>query len=293
MKQAWQAVIVTALCALLGTEAHGQQSRDTDPYEMLRVGIPAMKTLVIQSLDKSEGDFIRDIYIYADPRGSTNAVAYKNQRTGRREIVIFAGLAQMFEQLGIYFLATQTNLGCAQDFLISVYQRWQDNTNRVIAGLPLLGNEIAPHEFFGGRPQCASIDRRFATPSTDDVNFDLYLINTSLMIVLLHECAHHVLHHVDNPPRSLAESRDQEDQADIWALKRLSRTGFDPYYAVAFVGHAVMTGGATLEDESHATHPLGSRRVLRMLDAVLASTTDDAELKRIRELRDQIANMIR
>src|ERR1039458_9417577 len=111
------------------------------------------------------------------------------------------------------------------------------------------------------------------------------------MLVLLHECAHQVLGYVDNPPRSLSESRDQEDQADIWAVKRLPRLRYDLSFAFAFFGHAMLTGGGTLENEKHSTHPLGGRRVLHVLDTVIPTLADPSDQRRVREMRDQVAAM--
>src|SRR3569833_2197769 len=70
---------------------------DLATYNELRVLIENFKSFVVERIGEPEASIIRDVHVRVDPRGWTNAVAYRNTKSGAREIAIYTGLYGMYK----------------------------------------------------------------------------------------------------------------------------------------------------------------------------------------------------
>lgn len=93
----------------------------------------------------------------------------------------------------------------------------------------------------------------------------------STAFVIAHELAHHVLGHSDTPPKSLQESREREEAADLWACKTLLRSGYMPIAGVLSLTMFYFMDQDAIKHERQRTHPAEIRRIEAMIDATLGN----------------------
>jgi hypothetical protein len=87
------------------------------------------------------------------------------------------------------------------------------------------------------------------------------LIMSAHFSVLLHELGHHVLGHLESPPRNLAESRSREMAADEYSCQALMDNGFIPLGAVVSLSLLYALREGDIVYEGQETHPAEIRRL--------------------------------
>lgn len=198
------------------------------------------------------------------------------------EIRISAGTAWVFQQLAAVQIAEQLQgfQGCSRDYLEYFALNVNENSDRASQGLSVRP-VLSPGGFgrrYGG-PCDGFQDQSIFHPAM----IDAYAaqMNASLTFLYLHELAHHTLGHVQSGNRRLSVSRDQEADADQWAIRVMIEGNLAaPAAAFPLMHFLVLMGGATLEDEKRSTHPLGMRRMRDTMRyaADLHYRNDDDEL---------------
>jgi len=132
---------------------------------------------------------------------------------------------------------------------------------------------------------CEGSEQIFASMDSHQRQVVADFIQISVAAVILHEIAHHILGHVDNPPSSkspaelaradsgkladvLARSRSDEDAADRWAIRKLLEMKMSLLPTMPYMLMTAALTDYTLEAEKASTHPLGARRALGLLDNI-------------------------
>lgn len=191
--------------------------------------------------------------------------------SGRREIRISSGMAQILEWLGTAALLDQEfgRHGCLLSYSTELFQAIAENSRRKAQGRRLIG-VAAPFEFRG---KCGGVSKSRFLQSEHGGVFAA-MMDASMAFLYLHETAHHVLGHVDAQPHSRSMSRQQEAEADAWAAQVAREARFN--LAIGYPMLALMAGlgGDSIEAELLSTHPLGVRRVRAMLLAAREQATN-------------------
>jgi hypothetical protein len=108
---------------------------------------------------------------------------------------------------------------------------------------------------------------------------------SALGFILAHEIGHHVFGHVDRPPRSPAESRRYEAQADRYAVALTVKMDMSALGALpALVFFANHEGEVVNSD---ATHPLALCRVLEAFTATFDQIGYEYDRAKVRALYNQ------
>jgi len=100
----------------------------------------------------------------------------------------------------------------------------------------------------------------------------------AVMLLWLHEVAHHVLGHVDNPSASLAMRRQQESEADEWAIRAMTNANQFASVGRPFFYMVSVFQGMSLAEEQQSTHPLGARRARSIFAAIAPAVRANPQL---------------
>ncbi|CAB3884598.1 hypothetical protein LMG26684_03765 [Achromobacter mucicolens] len=100
----------------------------------------------------------------------------------------------------------------------------------------------------------------------------------ALMLLWLHEVAHHVLGHVQDPNASLAIRRQRESAADEWAIQAMTNANQFATVGRPFFYLISVFQGMSLAEEQASTHPLGARRARDIFAAIAPSVRANPKL---------------
>jgi hypothetical protein len=136
-------------------------------------------------------------------------------------------------------------------------------------------------------PKCKDADKLIAGDMEMAQAIEL-TTKLGLALVILHETAHQILGHARElgyQPRTQDEfdaSRDNEDEADEWAITKAIEIGEPILLATPYllIMTATTLNDMTIERERSSTHPLGARRALKILDNVEDDPIMTPEMKK-------------
>lgn len=169
-----------------------------------------------------------------------------------------------------------------------------DNSSRVSTGKSLR----PAYDVFGYAARtsgdCSGVRRRPFSAS-EGRTFSGFM-DASIVFLYLHEMGHHVLGHVRSNVSSRALRREQEADADYWAIKTAWAARFNLLAALPAFILVAGAGGATTADEERSDHPLGVRRVHSMLSQVRELMKEKGEpesiLTMLETLEEQVEGLL-
>ena len=116
------------------------------------------------------------------------------------------------------------------------------------------------------------------------------LLTHGLAFVVAHELAHHVLGHVDSPATSLEDQREMERAADAYAVKLVTRAGYNPMAAAAFMGLLSSLEG-TSDAWVESNHPRAVCRQAEFMVKGHSTLSSDSEyMKFLDENQTELSN---
>jgi hypothetical protein len=267
-------VLVVLLSLVSASIAHAQSTSPGAQIDNLikvtRAAIADVRARVRPTLDEEEQKILDQIQYNVDPTVTFNGHAWLDK--GRRIITVSAGVAFLMNVLGqSEAVGKRGNVACMQTHIFRSIKDALEGMASDSSGPPRRVWTIA--EFAQIEPKCKDADRLIAGDGemTQAVGLTTKL---GLTLVILHETAHQILGHARElgyQPRTQEEldmSRDNEDDADEWAIKRAIEIG-EPFALVTpylLIITATTLNDMTLERERASTHPLGARRALMILD---------------------------
>ena len=189
--------------------------------------------------------------------------AYATHKGGQRRVVLTEGIGRATELNTDAFLIDQMyhRSGFLGDYMNFVCTRYQSNNKRYSQGLP--PNKIpSPYEYAGWT------DRDLTNFYADrDINHARNVaLGGAFAFILAHEVAHQIKGHVDLPHSSLslAQRRQNETEADAWAIDLLVKKKLNPVDGMIPLLFFFFTDQHPISDENVSDHPADERRLLAM-----------------------------
>lgn len=236
-----------------------------------------IKRRLYHQLDSNERQVVRSILFSFSPSWNFNAYAY--QVNGRRMVRIDHGYLSVIDQLSLAYVVEHElgYEGCYKDFVDRLSEALEENSRSIqehrrpshtVNTVFALGNESGS-DCYGVSP----------------LEFQLFPeagvyyaggVEGSLVFIVLHEIAHHILGHVAQTGQelSLQESRQHETEADAWAFSKALDIQVSPVAGISSWIFLSMLDGEDLSRERHRTHPLNVRRFKRMLEEISGSAEE-------------------
>lgn len=288
MKWNISTVVVVAFFVATAPFASNAQTYDELTYKRMKSIVPNVIANAERILKPEDRTYLDDLNIRIDRRTLTNASATFNPNTGRPEITIYTGIVLVIDLISQIAVVQTQYPRCASEYFHYMYRHYRENTERVQSGLATQQLKTPPG-FFSERKYCREA-QNFVMKFPDDLaGLYNYYVEGSITFLFLHELAHLELEH--ERPSSASQSRFQENEADEWALKRLPEF-FDVWSAFPIMIHTLMTGGISLEEERRMSHPLGSKRLLKVIDKILETRDDPEVLRQLQSFRRQLRALI-
>ena len=257
------------------------------------VNLPRLRAELRRGLTPSQAEIEESIVYTVSMDGNLNAFASMG-KDGRRQIEIDAGLVQFADWFEINMAIATANArsrACSTRYLMFLIDGI--NNQRFVPQIqgwpaPASGNPI---DFLRSHPDaCPAPESLPAKPPGYEKN---ELVGILIKCVVGHELGHHLLGHLLKTSSTLAESREQETQADIFALRLLAKSG-DPAQVIPASGIAFLLAGVdnfTMDRESSSTHPAGVRR-LSMFVSSWRELLNDPEIRAGLQRNGQLQNTI-
>jgi hypothetical protein len=200
------------------------------------------------------------------PTRSFGVGAFASWENDKPLITISAGLPAVLERIAIVYVFNSEPQfkGCADEYADYMFERIIDNSQRKADGIKTLRPVVTPRVY--GRQYkgaCEGLPSEFTTQA-QDLQFRTYM-GASIAFIYLHELGHLVKGHLNEGNVSLERRREQEAEADAWAISTGAKAGWELVAAVPIMVFLQGTGGESLEQENKSDHPLGTRRALDML----------------------------
>ncbi|MBH5397876.1 hypothetical protein HZZ13_08730 [Bradyrhizobium sp. CNPSo 4010] len=219
---------------------------------------------------------------------------------GKRVVIIYSGIPFMMEVLSnSMFVGLQGKRECYERHLKSSLETFVYNSdpNHQANKRPV----FHPAAYANFELSCAGAEQIFANMDARQRQVVADFIQTSIAAVILHEIAHHVLGHVDNPPgpgmspAALERSRQDEDAADRWAIRKLLEMKMSLLPTIPYLLMTAALTDYTLEAERASTHPLGARRALGLLDNIAVEVNkidpDSPVVGQVKDFRKVLNNI--
>jgi hypothetical protein len=191
--------------------------------------------------------------------------AYASHKGGVRRVTITEAMGRATELNADAFLMEQLYhmpgfLGSYMSYVCAQYQR---NYRRYAQGQSA-SKIAAPYEF--AHWSAKDLDEFYAD---DDVNKARNsALGAAFAFLLAHEVGHHVKGHVDHPTSDLAVRREQESEADAWAIDLLVRKKLNPVDGIIPLLFFYYTDQNPVSREQMSDHPADARRLLRMYEGL-------------------------
>ena len=246
----------------ISTSAHTQSSDKALKHyqKYTEIVLKNSESHIKPYLNRVERRALKNVRVHVPAEWPVIAQAYPEN------IIVSAGMSWVLEQLALsntsdYQLGYQ---GCDEEYTRYLAEAIANNTKRVDsqrkphAALTL---ESYATEYQGS---CKGFRNQEIGRSGYGEHF-ARLMDASLMFLYLHELGHHVLDHVKNVPPNLAYQREDEAEADAWAIEMGFRSNFNVLVGAPIMNLIAALGGASFEAEEKQTHPLGIRRIRDML----------------------------
>jgi hypothetical protein len=236
-----------------------------------------VKALVRPTLTSSERRILDSIDFRVSRSHEIQGSAYK--QGGRRFVEIPLGFPIVFNALAeAAFVGVKGNAACMSSFYYNLMSTISYNSDKSVPP-----SQRRPILMMSGysrvEPICREARSLLDAATSREKDLIAAAKGSSLAAVVPHEIGHHVVdggeqldHGRSDPPTAagLRRSRDDEDAADKWALRKLIElhTPLDGLFP--FIAFFVAISDTTWEGEQMATHPAGTRRVLAVFDELLA-----------------------
>jgi hypothetical protein len=239
-----------------------------------RVAIADVREKLRPTLTQNERAILDQIDFRVDPTVTFQGGAFLIGDR-QRAVVISSGVAYLMNVLGqSTAVGYRGNVECMQmHMLASIKEAFRGMDPRTPSGSRRrIWNMSA---YAKVEPACKDADQLIV----GDAEMEQAIGATTkvgVTLVILHEIAHQLLHHVEspvsNPPTAadLDRSRKNEDEADRWAIRKALEIREPLILATPYLFIMTATGlnDITIEGELSSTHPLGARRALVILDEI-------------------------
>lgn len=189
--------------------------------------------------------------------------AYATFRAGIRRVILTEAIGRATELNGDAFLMEQLSdqPGFLSSYMSYVSEQYQKNSGRHAEGLARL-RIPTPYDFAHWSEK--DIDEFY---SDSDINAARNVVLSGAFAFLLaHEVGHHVKGHVDHPAADLAGRREQEFEADAWAIDLLVRKKLNPVDGIIPLLFFFYTDQHPVSTERLSDHPADARRLLQMYE---------------------------
>lgn len=263
---AW-AVCCIALLLAARANAQNHPSRETD------LASSRVSTLLIVAdlRPKLFGDLPpEELAIYNKIRFSVSPDdrvinAYATVMGGIRRVILTEAIGRATELNGDAFLMEQRYHvpGFLGSYMRYLCERYRENSGRYAQGLPPL-KISTPYDFAHWSEE--AIDE-FST-DTEINKARSTVLAGAFAFLLAHEVGHHVKGHVDHPASDLAGRRQQESEADAWAIDRLVRKKLDPVDGMIPLLFFFYTDQHPVSTEQMSDHPADATRLLEMYEGL-------------------------
>ncbi|SHG86866.1 hypothetical protein [Bradyrhizobium erythrophlei] len=267
-------------------------AQGADPfYDWLKVQVASIASDLKAKIEPEYKEVASQIYFHVDQYGLANAGALIDPQRHQREVVVFRGLGGMLELVSLALAYGSDPPQCGYAFIDKTYQDFYNNSARSARNLQPT-DVVPPSVFWQTMPECqkAITDILSRKPDLDEQY--RYYFGSSVLLLLLHETAHHVLGHVEHPisvspetPEYISQARYREDEADLWAIQRMNNMKLAILNAVPLFLHSVLAE-APLDAEylNMQTHSPGTARVRRLLEAA-ATQNPEPYASQIRSMK--------
>jgi hypothetical protein len=258
-----------------------------------RANLPRLRAELRRGLTPNQAKIEQSIIYTVSMKGELNAHAFMRE-DGRRQIEIDAGLVQFADWFEINLAvgtATRPNQACSTRYLMFLIDGI--NNSRFVPQIegwpaPVSGNPI---DFLRSHPDTCPAPESLPTthPGFEKNEF----VDILIKYALGHELAHHLLGHVLKESEPKAESREDEIQADRFALRLLAKSG-GPAQVIPATGILVLLAGAddyTMDGESFSDHPAGVRRI-KMFVSAWREVLNDPEIRMGLQRNGQLQNTL-
>jgi hypothetical protein len=268
-------MLVVLLSLVSASMAYAQPPNDGAPIDDLikvtQAAIADVRSRVRPTLKEEEQKILDQIQDNVEPAATFNAQAWRRDQ-GERIITVSAGVALLMNVLGqSEAVGKRGNVDCMDTHMFRSIKDALEGTASDPPGPPRRVWSLA--EFAQIEPKCKDADKLIAGDAEMAHEIEL-MTKLGLALVILHETAHHMLGHArelgyrPSTQKELDKSRDNEDAADEWAIRKAIEIG-EPFALVTpylLIMAATTPDGVTLERERTSTDPLGVRRTLSVLD---------------------------
>jgi hypothetical protein len=187
--------------------------------------------------------------------------AYATHTGGVRRVVVTEAIGRAIKLNTDAFLIEQLyhKPGFLGNYMSFVCERYHMNYKRYAQGLPPLRID-APYE--RAHMSDKDVDEFY---SDSDVNKARNIaLGGAFAFLLAHEVGHHIKGHVDHRAADLAGRREQESEADAWAIDLLVKKKLNPVDGMIPLLFFYYTDQNPIETEQQSDHPADARRLLRM-----------------------------
>ena len=191
--------------------------------------------------------------------------AYATVKGGVRRVILTAAIGRATELNGDAFLMEQRYhmhgfLGSYMSYLCEQYQK---NSLRYAEGLPPL-KISTPYDFAHWSEKAIG---EFSS-DTDIKKARNTVLLGAFAFLLAHEVGHHVKGHIDHPASDLAGRRQQESEADAWAIDLLVRKKLNPVDGMIPLLFFFYTDQHPVSTEQMSDHPADATRLVQMYEAL-------------------------
>jgi hypothetical protein len=191
--------------------------------------------------------------------------AYADRKGGVRRVVLTEAIGRGTELTADAFLMEELYHmpGFLGKYMSFICERYQRNFNRYGQGLTPL-RIPSPYEF----AHWSDKDMDAFYSDKDISHARNVVVGAAFSFLLAHEVAHHVKDHVDHPTSDLAHRREQETEADAWAIDLLVRKNLNPVDGIIPMLFFYYTDQHPISREAGSDHPADARRLLAMYEGL-------------------------
>lgn len=238
------------------------------------------RKLVVPTLSTHDREIEERIIYRVIASGNFNAVAYVDG--GRRYVRLRSTSAQIFGWIAeAEAMSAETNNDkCFLAYMMYLAKNIIHNSNIYHAGSGHYKLTLAPLLAVqrGLLPECTAELNVYKTIIDQEWPHISRQAEAAIMLLWLHEVAHHVLGHVEDPNVSLAARRQRESAADKWAIRSMTNANQFASVGRPFFYFISAFQSMSLSEEQESTHPLAARRNSNIFAAIAPAVRANPKL---------------
>ncbi len=300
MFRSWLGTLVLVAALVLSTivgSTAAQRSPADDIQEsqlLARRSVTAFREQVREHLSAADRRIEEAIEYEVAPSWNVNAFAFRTP-SGQRRIQVFAGDFRILQWISMSVVAPRwgASPACVTGYLQHVTDGILDNSRRATTGQTLK----PVYEFWQYTRQypraCPGLSAEaYGRDQEGQANVQS-VHGASIKWVLSHELGHHLRGHVDDRNRAIDHVRDQEKEADLFALHELTRESPGDVFLALPSYLLVSALSCSKADEPKDSHPSGAWRISLAGDTIREFVRTDPDLRKWARETGQLAALER